>query len=139
MRKYVLFIIIASSIWSCRNNPESYIEHIEGYWEIKDVSKNNKSIKSFTISTSVDYFKVNDDLTGYRKKVAPSLDGTFNITQHESPFILKVENNKLYIYYTVNNVTFKETLQKASDKELIITNAEGFKYTYKPFEQFTFE
>jgi hypothetical protein len=139
MRKYVLFIIIASSICSCRNNPESYIEHIEGYWEIKDVSKNNKSIKSFTISTSVDYFKVNDDLTGYRKKVAPSLDGTFNITQHESPFILKVENNKLYIYYTVNNVTFKETLQKASDKELIITNAEGFKYTYKPFEQFTFE
>ena len=103
------------------------------------MSKNNKSIKSFTISTSVDYFKVNDDLTGYRKKVAPSLDGTFNITQHESPFILKVENNKLYIYYTVNNVTFKETLQKASDKELIITNAEGFKYTYKPFEQFTFE
>jgi len=139
MRKYILFFIVASSIWSCSNNPESYIEHIEGYWEIKDVSKNNKSIKSFTISTSVDYFKVNDDLTGYRKKVAPSLDGSFNITQHESPFILKVENNKLYIYYTVNNVTFKETLQKASDKELIITNAEGFKYTYKPFEQFTFE
>jgi len=139
MRKYILCIIIASSIWSCGNNPESYIEHIEGYWEIKDVSKNNKSIKSFTISTSVDYFKVNDDLTGYRKKVAPSLDGTFNITQHESPFILKVENNKLYIYYTVNNVTFKETLQRASDKELIIKNAEGFKYTYKPFEQFTFK
>lgn len=139
MRKYVLIFIVAFSMISCSNNPESYIDYIEGYWEIKNVSKGNKSIKSFTISTSVDYFKVNDDLTGYRKKVAPSLDGKFTITQHESPFVLKVENNKLYINYTVNNVTFKEAVQKASATELIITNTEGFKYTYKPFEQFTIE
>jgi len=135
MRKFVLIITVAFSLFSCSKNPESYIQHIEGYWEIADVSKNNKSVKSYTISTSIDYFKLNDDLTGFRKKVAPSLDGKFTVTQHESPFVLKIENNELLIYYTVNNITFKETIDSASENELVITNADGFEYTYKPFEK----
>ena len=139
MKRCFLIFILASTLFGCNGNPESYIQHIEGYWEIADVSKNGKSVKSYTINTSVDYFKVNDDLTGYRKKVAPSLDGKFTVTQHESPFILKLENNELLIFYTVNNVTFKETIDWASENELIITNADGFKYTYKPFEQLIIE
>ena len=37
-------------------------------------------------------------MTGFRKKVAPSLNGTFTITQHESPFELKIEDQQLHIY-----------------------------------------
>lgn len=139
MKRWFFSFAIIFSLFSCSENPQSYIQYLEGYWEITDVSKNNKSVKSYTISTSVDYFKVNDDLTGFRKKVAPSLDGKFTVTQHESPFVLKVENNELLIYYTVNSVTFKETIGWASENELILTNADGFKYTYKPFEQLIIE
>lgn len=139
MKKLIFICFIISNLFSCSENPETYIQYIEGYWEIKDVSKNNKSVKSYNISTSVDFFKVNDDLTGFRKKVAPTLDGKFIVTQHESPFELTVENNQLYINYTVNNVTFKETIDYASATELIITNTEGFKYTYKPFESINLE
>ena len=139
MKKFILIFIFSFSLFNCSENPEEYIQYIEGYWEIKEVSMNNKSVKSYNISTSVDYFKVNDDLSGYRKKVAPSLDGDFIVTQHESPFVLKVENNQLFIIYTVNNITFKETIEYASATELVITNAEGFKYTYKPFEQLILE
>lgn len=139
MKTYVSILIITFLFYSCSNNPEVFVEHIEGYWEIVDVTKANNSIKSYNISTNVDYFKINNDLTGFRKKVKPSLDGTFTITQHESPFQLKIENNNLNIYYTVNNTTFKETIENASETELIITNDEGFKYKYKPFEKLTFE
>ena len=139
MKTYVSILIITFLFYSCSNNPEAFVEHIEGYWEIVDVTKANNSIKSYNISTNVDYFKINNDLTGFRKKVKPSLDGTFTITQHESPFQLKIENNNLNIYYTVNNTTFKETIENASETELIITNDEGFKYKYKPFEKLTFE
>ena len=139
MKTFVSILIITFLFYSCSNNPEAFVEHIEGYWEIVDVTKANNSIKSYNISTNVDYFKINNDLTGFRKKVKPSLDGTFTITQHESPFQLKIENNNLNIYYTVNNTTFKETIENASETELIITNDEGFKYKYKPFEKLTFE
>ena len=139
MRKHIIIFITALCLLGCNENPDTFIQHIEGYWEITDVTKGNKTVKSYTVSTNVDYFKINDDLSGYRKKVTPTLDGTFTINQHESPFILKIENNQLYINYTVNNVTFSETIEHASETELIISNEEGFKYTYKPFESLDLE
>jgi hypothetical protein len=139
MRNFLLIWVVFLSTLSCSKNPETYIPHLEGYWEIKQVYKNGNAVKTYNISTMVDYFKVNDDLTGYRKKVAPSLDGKFTVTSDESSFILKAEKGKLHIYYTVNNVTFKETIKKASETELIITNDEGFEYLYKPFESLKLE
>ena len=43
---------------------------------------------------SVDYFEVNSDYKGFRKKVTPNLDGTFKITDHETPFTLEIDNEK---------------------------------------------
>lgn len=133
--KKLTFILIALFITSCAHNPENYIQHLDGYWEIKQVKKDNKIIKEYTISTSVDFFKVNEDMTGFRKKVAPNLNGKFIVTQHESPFELKIEDNKLNIYYTVNNIDYKETVVSASEEELIITNEEQVIYIYKPYQQ----
>lgn len=139
MRAYFLILIVSFGFFGCSNNPEIYISHLEGYWEIKQVEKNGNVIKTYNISTTVDYFKVNNDLSGFRKKVMPSLDGKFTVTDDESPFILKIENNKLNIHYTVNNVTFKETIKLASETELIITNDQGFEYHYQPFKSLKLE
>ena len=139
MKRLLLILVVVLSVLTCSENPEIFIPHLEGYWEIKQVKKDGKVVKEYTISTTVDYFKVNDDLTGFRKKVTPSLDGKFTVTDDESPFVLKIENNKLYIYYTVNNITFKESIEHATEEELVITNDEGFKYIYKPFESLNLE
>ena len=139
MRNLFLILVVALSLLNSIYKPEKHIPHLEGYWEIKQVEKDGKVVKTYTISTAVDYFKVNENLTGFRKKVSPSLDGKFSVTDDESPFVLKVENNKLFIHYTVNNVTVKETIMYATENELVITNEEGFKYTYKPFESLKLE
>ncbi len=139
MKRLLLILVVVLSVLTCSENPEMFIPHLEGYWEINQVKKDGKVVKTYNISTTVDYFKVNDDLTGFRKKVTPSLDGKFTVTDDESPFVLKVENNKLYIYYTVNNITFKESIEHATEEELVITNDEGFKYIYKPFESLNLE
>jgi hypothetical protein len=139
MRNLLLILVVALSVLNCSDKPETYISHLEGYWEIKQVEKDGKVVKTYTISTAVDYFKVNENLTGFRKKVSPSLDGKFSVTDDESSFVLKVGYNKLFIHYTVNNVTFKETIEYATETELIITNEEGFKYIYKPFESLNLE
>lgn len=137
--KKLAYILIVLLITSCSENPENYIQHLDGYWEIKQVKKDNKIIKEYNISTSVDFFKVNEDMTGFRKKVAPNLNGKFMITQHESPFELKIEDNKLNIYYTLNNIEYKETIVSASKEELVITNQEQVLYIYKPYQKITIE
>jgi len=134
--KFKIYCIFALTILnSCSSNPEKYIEHITGYWQITQVEKNNKLLKKYTLSTTIDYFKVDSDLTGFKKKVNPTFKGSFIITKHHSPFSLKIENDSLNIYYINQGLTIKETILKASKTELIITNSEGLKYHYKPYEK----
>ena len=139
MIKKCLVILISITIFSCSTDPETFIPHLEGYWEITEVKKDNKVVKEYTLNTTIDYFEVNDDLSGFRKKVAPNLEGKYIVTQHRSPFALKIEDKALNIYYDVSGVTFKETVKHASEEELVITNEQGFIYTYKPFKQISFE
>ena len=91
------------------------------------------------MSGSVDYFKVNADLSGYRKKVTPRFDGTFEISQHISEFTLSIKDNHLWIIYTNNNVTYSEEIVRANNSSLILSNFDGFIYTYKPYEPLIFE
>lgn len=137
--KRLILVLSLIILTNCSNDVSTQIPLIKGYWEIVNVKKDNKIVKEYTISTTVDYFEVKDDLTGYRKKVSPNLNGKFMVTQHEIPFSLITENNLLQIEYNSNNVTFVETIKKVTKEELIIANAEGFIYTYKPYTPLNIE
>ena len=130
---------MSSLIFSCQPNPSSYISHIEGYWEIVSVAKNQEKIKEFKISASVDYFKINSDLSGYRKKVTPRFDGAFQISKDQSNFKLTIEANKLWIYYLNNEKSYREEIRRANKASLILANKDGFIFTYKPYEPLIFD
>jgi len=133
-RKSLFIMLAALTFNSCTTNPEAKIAFIEGYWEIKEVNKDNRLIKEYNVNLSVDYFEVNDDLTGFRKKVTPTLNGTFTVNKDEAPFTLKAENDSLNIYYKHNDIKTKETIVKATKEELVIVNSQGFRYIYKPYK-----
>jgi hypothetical protein len=124
---------------SCKSEVSTYIPFLEGYWEIVNVSKDQKKVKDYKMSGSVDYFKVNADLSGYRKKVTPRFDGSFEISQHISEFTLSIKDNHLWVIYTNNNVTYSEEIVRANNSSLILSNSDGFIYTYKPYEPLIFE
>ena len=124
---------------SCQSDVTTYVPFVEGYWEIVNVTKDQKKVKDYKMSGSVDYFKVNADLSGYRKKVTPRFDGTFEISQHISEFTLSIKDNHLWIIYTNNNVTYSEEIVRANNSSLILSNSDGFIYTYKPYEPLIFE
>lgn len=133
--KSIIFSLLTLIVLaSCSSNPESKIPFVEGYWEITQVNKDNNLIKEYKVSTLVDYFEINDDLTGFRKKVAPTFDGKFIVTKNQAPFNLKIENDSLHIYYNYNDVITKETIIKATKEELVIVNSQGFRYIYKPYK-----
>jgi len=57
-------VLVFLILLSCSKNVETYIPFIEGYWSISQVKKDNTILKEYSVSTSVDYFKLNDDRTG---------------------------------------------------------------------------
>ena len=124
---------------SCQSDVSTYIPFIEGYWEIVSVTKDQKKVKEFKMSGSVDYFKVNADLSGYRKKVTPRFDGAFEISQHQSEFTLSVTHGRLWIHYDNNDVAYTEEILRANTASLVTSNSDGFIYTYKPYEPLIFD
>ena len=107
--------------------------------EIVSATKDQKKIKDFKISGVIDYFKINDDLSGYRKKVTPRFDGAFEISQDQSNFKLSIEDHQLRINYNNNGIAYKEQIMRANETSLIISNSNGFSYTYKPYEPLIFD
>ena len=124
---------------SCQTDVSTYIPFVEGYWEIVNVTKDQKKVKEFKISGAIDYFKVNADLSGYRKKVTPRFDGAFEMSQHQSNFNLSVKDSHLWIHYNNNEVTYSEEIIRANAASLVISNSDGFIYTYKPYEPLIFD
>jgi hypothetical protein len=138
VKQLTAFLIIIS-LNSCKSDVTTYIPFIEGYWEIVSVTKDQKKVKEFKMSGSIDYFKVNEDLSGYRKKVTPRFDGAFEMSQHQSEFTLSIDESQLWIQYDNNAVSYREKIIRANESSLIISNSDGFIYTYKPYEPLIFD
>ena len=137
--KKIITLLLASLLYSCQSDVINYIPYVEGYWEIVSATKDQKKIKDFKISGTIDYFKINDNLSGYRKKVTPRFDGAFEISQDQSNFKLSIEDHQLRVNYNNNGIAYKEQIMRANETSLIISNSNGFSYTYKPYEPLIFD
>ncbi len=126
-------------LYNCQSDEIRKIPFIEGYWEIKSVTKDQITIKDFKISGTIDYFKINNDLSGFRKKVTPRFDGAFEVSQNQSNFNINIEDDKLWITYNNNGVVYKEEVTYADETRLIISNRNGFVYNYKSYEPLIFD
>ena len=81
-------------------------------------------------------FKIKKDSIGYRKKVAPQLDGSFIVSNNVSNFKLKTTNdNSLHLIYSNKNFNTDEVIKELSKSNLVIINSEGILYRYKRFEK----
>ncbi len=138
MKKYT-FLILSLILLSCSNDPNSLVKHLNGYWEIDEVTLADGSKRDYTYNDTVDYINVTDSLTGFRKKLKPGFDGTYLTSDDAESFILKIENDSLHIYYTTPYAEWKETILKASEDQLLIVNDQHIRYLYKRFEPINVE
>lgn len=129
--KKVLFITTLF-FFGCKPHPVDYIEFINGYWEIENVYKNGKLLKEFKISQEIDYFRINNDLSGFRKKLKPNFNGSYTTSKDQLNFKLEIKFNKrLIIVYEDNNTIFVEEITKVNKTNLSIKNDKGMVYNYK--------
>jgi hypothetical protein len=131
MKKYIGFVCFL--VFSCSNNPETYIEHINGYWEIEKVTFEDGAEKEYKFNETIDYISINDSLTGYRKKLKPGINNTYYKTSNSENLSLKIENGDLYIYYNTPYANWKEIVIEASPSHLKIINQNKAVYLYKRY------
>lgn len=134
LRNYLSTCLVIILITACNNqDPEEQIPHLEGYWEIEKVEFSKDSIRTYTFNETVDFLDLEDG-KGFRKKVRPQLDGSFQVTNDAEKVELKVEDNSLFLFYSTPYDTWKEKVLKAEENQLKIENERGIIYHYKRFE-----
>ena len=132
MKKTLLVIVLLAM--GCKSNPDKHIEFIEGYWEIESVYKDNQLLRTFKINSGIDYFKINTDLKGFRKKLKPNFSGTFETSKDVLNFKIEIQNNDLFLNYIDNATSFREEVLEVNKEKLVIKSNSGLVYNYKPYE-----
>lgn len=138
MKKIILYVALLL-FFACGKNPETLITHLNGYWEIDEVTMPDGSKREYTYNDTVDFLSISDSLHGFRKKLKPGFDGTYTTSDDAEELTLKIENDSLNIYYTTDFANWKETVLDATDDKLLIINAQKIKYLYKRFEPINVE
>ncbi len=134
--KKVLVILFISLLYSCSNKvSKESIDTLNGYWQIESVIFTDGTKKEYALSNSVDYIKV-EHLKGYRKKVQPKFDGTFETSNDAEPFVI-IENNVYEMHYKNDLSAWKETIKSISKNNFSVINEENVTYNYKRFEPFS--
>jgi len=128
-----LLIVFGLLIISCSKNPETYIEHIDGYWEIEKVTLSNGFEKDYKFNENIDYISLNDSLVGFRKKMKPGINDTYFTSEDAEAIRVEIEDNNLNIYYSTPYAKWKETILEATPKNLRIINENKDVYLYKRY------
>ena len=130
-----IILIVLFFLLSCTSkDPKTFISHMDGYWQIEEVTLSNGIKKEYNFSETIDYIEVLDSMSGFRKKMKPNLLGTFETSDSMETFELKIENDSLNIYYSTPYANWKETILNANENQLLVINANKDIYLYKHYE-----
>lgn len=130
MRYFISFLLLI--LVSCQKNiVKKDINLINGYWEIVKVEFPNGQEKEYKFSESVDFFKLNDSLKGFRKKLVPQFDGKFLTNEVNEKISISFNEDLVMINYATEFAKWTEIIMKLNDDELILSNEQGINYIYK--------
>lgn len=132
MKKFYFIILLL--VFSCSENPEIYIKHLNGYWEIEEVTLTDGTKKQYQFNETIDYISINDSLQGFRKKLNPGINDTYFTSDDAEKLIVKLENDSLNLYYSTPYSKWKETVLEASETHLKISNENKNVYLYKRYK-----
>ncbi len=135
MKKIVGFLFVSFFFISCQQKikPED-VSRINGYWEIEKVVFAQGDDKEYGINESYDYFQIDKNNAGFRKKVMPQLDGIFLVNDAYENVKIRFEDDKVFLDYATPYTKWSEELIAVSDKELVLVNTEKKEYHYKKAE-----
>jgi len=96
--KRFLFLIPIFFLTACTTSvSKEELLKLNGYWEIVEVEFSNGQKKSYKVNPSIDYIELKE-MKGFKKKVQPKFDGTYNVSNDNEPFTIKNEDNITYTY-----------------------------------------
>lgn len=132
MKNLIKVILFSVLLVSCKQQIQSTdIPKINGYWEIEKVVFDKGEDKEYAANQNYDYFQIDKNNQGIRKKVAPQLDGTFLVDNSFEKVSVRFQNDKAYLDYATPYMKYTEEIIALTADELVVLNAQKKEYHYK--------
>jgi len=137
--RYIYIIVTLIGLAGCQNKVDKLdLPYLNGYWEIEKVSFPDGTVKEYTVNTSIDYIEIND-LKGYRKKVQPKFNGTYDTSNDAELFTIYGKDGVFTINYSTDLSEWHEKIVNLSENSFTVLSEENIKYRYKRFEPINIE
>lgn len=133
MRKWLLQVVVLLSIGCADKVALDDTPQLNGYWEIKQVVFPDGTTKDYTLGTTVDYIQLTGS-NGFRKKVQPKIDGTFDTSNDAERFTITAQDENIQMNYKTEWSEWKETLSSLDHNTFSVINEAGIRYKYQRFE-----
>ncbi|MEY4963179.1 MAG: hypothetical protein RLZZ323_498 [Bacteroidota bacterium] len=132
MKNLVKLVLFSFLLVSCKQQIQSAdIPKINGYWEIEKVVFDQGEDKEYGANQNYDYFQIDKNNQGIRKKVAPQLDGTFLVDDTYEKVRVRFHEGKAYLDYATPYMKYTEEIIALTTDELVVLNAQKKEYHYK--------
>ena len=131
MKKILPFLLLFTIATSCKQTiTKKDTEKINGYWEIEKVILADGSTKAYSVNETIDYFEIKNN-KGFRKKVAPQLDGTYLINNQFEKISIVASDKNFFILYLTKYTKFREQIIEIRDSTMVLKNDRNVEYHYK--------
>lgn len=109
------------------------LHHLNGYWQIEKVTFPDKTAKTYELSSTLDFIKLEEG-KGFRKKVQPVLDGTFDTSDDAISLEVMPRNDDVYLIYSNASEVWEELLLQVDSLSFTVRNEAGIVYKYRRYE-----
>lgn len=136
MKRIVCIIFLILFLGCSSGVSKEQLPRLNGYWEIEQVVFPEGGTKEYTVNATIDYIHL-EGLKGWRKKVRPKFDGTYETSEDVEEFVISKKNGNFSIQYTTELSEWTETLVALDADTFSVINEDGKRYEYRRFEPFT--
>jgi hypothetical protein len=132
MKKVFGILIAVLVMTSCKQKiTPADVAKINGYWEIEKVVFEDGNEKKYGMNESFDYFLIDKNNSGIRKKVMPQLDGTFLVDNTFENVKVRFNDDQIFLDYNTPYMKWSEEILTLTPTELVVLNTEKKEYHYK--------
>jgi len=112
---------------------EADLPFLEGYWEIRRVQFPDGTEKEYVANATIEYFEW-DGNSGFRKKMQPTLKGTFLTSDDALPMKVVWRDQRLFLSFNGEGQPWEEEVLKLQEDVLVTRHANGLRYEYARYE-----
>ncbi len=133
--KRAFLLVLVLLLWSCNEKTpeEEDLHYLNGYWEIAEVRLPDGSKKEYSVNPNIDFIQFENG-QGFRKKVRPKFDGTYNTSKDVEFFTVAHTEEAVTLFYKSDFDEWEERLVQVDSLSFSVMNNEGTSYVYKRFE-----